>query len=188
VEDRGRGISAGLDLLLEVAAGAAGAAPSAFVESIVGSLVTEIDSKDDVCMLALRRSPSGARFVHVFPASPGEVRRMRHALSVWLEATGLDEHRTHDVVLAVSEAAANSVEHGYQFDSAGAVRVEAWANDGSLHVAVHDRGAWRPPLERSERGRGRAIMEALMRDVGFETENGGTVVRMRLPLAGPLVP
>ncbi len=113
---------------------------------------------------------------------------MRRALSVWLEEAGLDEHTTHDVVLAVSEAAANSVEHGYHFDAAGSVRVEAWANDGSLHVAVHDRGAWRAPLERSERGHGRAIMQALMRDVGFETENGGTVVRMRLPLPGPLVP
>ena len=112
---------------------------------------------------------------------------MRRPLSVWLEAVGLDEHKTHDVVLAVSEAAANSVEHGYHFDSVGNVRVEAWASDGSLHVAVHDTGAWRAPRERSERGRGRAIMEALMRDVGFETENGGTVVRMRLPLPGPLV-
>ena len=53
---------------------------------------------------------------------------------------------------------------------------------------MHDTGAWRAPLERSERGRGREIMEALMRDVGFETENGGTVVRMRLPLAEPGTP
>jgi hypothetical protein len=28
-------------------------------------------------------------------------------------------------------------------------------------------------------------MEALMTDVSFETESGGTVVRMRLPLVGP---
>lgn len=188
VEDRARGISAGLDLLLEIAAEVGGAAPSAFVESIVGRLVVAIDSQDDVCVLALRRSLAVARFVHVFPASPGEVRMMRHALSAWLEAAGLDEHTTHDVVLAVSEAAANSVEHGYDFDTVGNVRVEAWANNGSLHVAVHDTGAWRAPPERSERGRGRAIMEALMQDVCFETENGETVVRMRLPLTRPLVP
>jgi hypothetical protein len=31
-------------------------------------------------------------------------------------------------------------------------------------------------------------METLMRDVSFETENGGTVVRMRLPIAGPATP
>ncbi|HEX6724291.1 MAG TPA: SpoIIE family protein phosphatase, partial [Gaiella sp.] len=188
VEDRERGISTGLDLLLEVAAEVGDAAPSAFVESIVDRLVAAIDSQDDVCLLALRRSLTAARFVHVFPASPGEVRMMRRALSAWLEAAGLDEHKTHDVVLAVSEAAANSVEHGYDFDAVGNVRVEAWANDGTLHVTVHDTGAWRAPPERSERGRGRAIMEALMRDVGFETENGGTVVRMSLPLPRPLVP
>ena len=113
---------------------------------------------------------------------------MRQALSGWLEVLGLDHEQRHDVVLAVSEAAANSVEHGYHFDAAGNVRLEAWANDGSVYVAVHDAGAWRAPLERPERGRGRAIMEALMRDVSFETENGGTVVRMRLPIAGPATP
>ena len=163
-------------------------APSALVDVVVGRLVAEIDNEDDVCVLAVRRALSPTRFVHEFPASPGEVRKMRHALSVWLEGAGLDEHKTHDVVLAVSEAAANSVEHGYRFDAVGNVRVEAWADDGSLHLEVHDTGAWRAPLERSERGRGRVIMEALMRDVGFETQNGGTVVRMRLPLAGPLAP
>ena len=182
VEDRARGISSGLDLLLEVAVQVGAVAPSSLVDVVVGRLVAEIDNKDDVCVLAVRRSLYPTRFVHVFPASPGEVRKMRHALSVWLEAAGLDEHKTHDVVLAVSEAASNSIEHGYGFDTVGNVRIEAWANDGSLHVAVHDRGAWRAPLERSERGRGRKIMEALMRDVGFDTEDGGTVVRMRLPL------
>ena len=182
VEDRARGISSGLDLLLEVAVQVGAVAPSSLVDVVVGRLVAEIDNKDDVCVLAVRRSLYPTRFVHVFPASPGEVRKMRHALSVWLEAAGLDEHKTHDVVLAVSEAASNSIEHGYGFDTVGNVRIEAWANDGSLHVAVHDRGAWRAPLDRPERGRGRKIMEALMRDVGFDTEDGGTVVRMRLPL------
>jgi serine/threonine-protein kinase RsbW len=182
VEDRGRGISAGLDLLLEVAGQAGAAAPSSLVDVVVGRLVGDIDSQDDICLLAVRRSLSAARFVHAFPASPGEVRKMRHALSTWLEAVGMDEQQTQSVVLAASEAAANSVEHGYLFDDSGTVRVEAWANHGSVHVVVHDTGAWRVPVPRSERGRGRAIMETLMRDVRFETESGGTVVRMRLPL------
>jgi serine/threonine-protein kinase RsbW len=188
VEDRKRGISSGLDLLLEVAVEMGSHAPSSLVGVIVGRLVAEIDNEDDVCVLAVRRALTPSRFVHEFPALPGEVRTMRQALSRWLEAVGLDDQQTHDVVLAVSEAAANSVEHGYHFDPAGSVRLEAWANDGSVHVAVHDAGAWRAPLERSERGRGRAIMEALMRDVSFETENGGTVVRMRLPIGGPAAP
>jgi anti-sigma regulatory factor (Ser/Thr protein kinase) len=106
------------------------------------------------------------------------VRRWNQAL----EEAGLDERQTHDVVLAASEAAANSVEHAYRFDAAGNVRLEAWANEGSVHVAVHDAGVWRAPARRSDRGRGRPIMEALMSDVTFDTENGGTVVRMRLPL------
>jgi serine phosphatase RsbU (regulator of sigma subunit)/integral membrane sensor domain MASE1/anti-sigma regulatory factor (Ser/Thr protein kinase) len=185
VEDRARGISAGLDLLLEVAVQAGDSAPSSLVDTVVGRLVVEVDNEDDVCVLAVRRSLSAARFVHEFPASAGEVRKMRHALARWLEEAGLDERQTHDVVLAASEAAANSVEHAYRFDAAGNVRLEAWANDGSVHVAVHDAGVWRAPARRTDRGRGRPIMEALMSDVTFETENGGTVVRMRLPLAEP---
>jgi serine/threonine-protein kinase RsbW len=182
VEDRARGISAGLDLLLDVAVQAGGSAPSSLVDTVVGRLVVEVDNEDDVCVLAVRRSLSAARFVHEFPASAGEVRKMRHALARWLEEAGLDERQTHDVVLAASEAAANSVEHAYRFDAAGNVRLEAWANEGSVHVAVHDAGVWRAPARRSDRGRGRPIMEALMSDVTFDTENGGTVVRMRLPL------
>jgi serine/threonine-protein kinase RsbW len=185
VEDRARGISAGLDLLLDVAVQAGGSAPSSLVDTIVGRLVVEVDNEDDVCVLAVRRSLSAARFVHEFPASAGEVRKMRHALATWLEEAGLDERQTHDVVLAASEAAANSVEHAYRFDAAGNVRLEAWANEGSVHVAVHDAGVWRAPARRSDRGRGRPIMEALMSDVTFDTENGGTVVRMRLPLTEP---
>jgi serine phosphatase RsbU (regulator of sigma subunit)/integral membrane sensor domain MASE1/anti-sigma regulatory factor (Ser/Thr protein kinase) len=187
VEDRRRGISSGLDLLLEVAAQADGAGPSDLVDRILDRLGEEIDGEDDICVLAVRRSLSTARFVHAFPAVPAEVRKMRHALSEWLEAAGVEAERRDDVVLAASEAAANAVEHGYRFDPAGTVRLEAWANHDSIHVSVHDGGSWRVPRRRSDRGRGRAIMEALMRDVSFESDGGGTVVRMRLPLVRPVL-
>jgi serine/threonine-protein kinase RsbW len=182
VEDRRRGISSGLDLLLEVAAQADGTAPSDLVDGILGRLLEEIDGEDDVCVLAVRRVVSGARFVHTFPAAPAELRGLRHALAEWLEAVGVDPDRRHDIVLAASEAAANAVEHGYRFDSSGTVRLEAWANGDSVHLAVHDAGDWRAPRGRSDRGRGRAIIEALMRDVSVENDGQGTVVRMRLPL------
>ena len=112
---------------------------------------------------------------------------MRHALATWRDAVGVDRAQSHDVLLAVSEAAANAVEHGYRSDPAGTVRLEAWANEDSVHVAVHDAGTWRTPRRGSERGRGRAIMEALMRDVTFESDGHGTVVRMRLTLTRPLI-
>ena len=186
VEDRRRGISSGLDLLLDVAAQSNGATPSDLVEGVVDRLVEEIDSDDDVCVLAVRRVTSAAHFVHVFSAAPAEVRTMRHALTTWLEAVGMEPDQRHDVVLAASEAAANAVEHAYGFDPAGTVKLEAWASEDSVHVTVHDAGGWRTPRGRSDRGRGRAIIEAIMRDVSFETDGRGTVVRMRLPLARPL--
>ena len=93
VEDRVRGISSGLDLLLEVAVQMGADAPSALVDVVVGRLVAEIDNEDDVCVLAVRRALSPTRFVHEFPASPGEVRKMRKALSGWLEGAGLDDEQ-----------------------------------------------------------------------------------------------
>ena len=70
VEDRKRGISSGLDLLLEVAVEMGSHAPSSLVGVIVGRLVAEIDNEDDVCVLAVRRALTPSRFVHEFPALP----------------------------------------------------------------------------------------------------------------------
>ena len=57
-------------------------------------------------------------------------------------------------------------------------------NDGELEVSVTDRGAWREADETPARGRGRTIMETLMREVTVASAPDGTTVRMRLPVAG----
>jgi len=181
VEDRRRGLSSGLDLMLDVAGRAGESAPAELVDSLLDGLVGVIDGEDDVCILAVRRALSPARFAYAFPAAPPEVGKMRHALTGWLETVGLEDAQRHDVVLAASEAAANAVEHGYGFDAAGTVRLEAWANDDGVHLTVHDAGSWRAPAGPSERGHGRLIIESLMRDVSVESDPSGTVVRMRLP-------
>ena len=106
---------------------------------------------------------------------------MRRVLGEWLEAIGVEADQRHDVVLAASEAAANAVEHGYGYDPTGTIRLEAWASADSLHVTIEDGGTWREPRPRPDRGRGRVMMQALMRDVDLENGGGGTTVRMRVP-------
>ena len=177
VERRVDGFSAGLDALVDVAGAEAGSTPSGLVDRILADVLVDESQDDDVCLLALRLA-TGAFFTHTFPAVPTEVARMRRALTGWLEELELDDERRRDVVLATSEAAANAAEHAYAFDGAGLVEVEAWVRDGELHVSVSDEGTWREPHADTDRGRGRTMMQALMRVVTIDQGPGGTVVRM----------
>jgi serine/threonine-protein kinase RsbW len=182
VEHRTEGIARGLDALLAVAESASGSQPSHLVDRILDALLEEQSQDDDVCVLAVRLLARPLRFVHSFPAAPAEVSGMRRALATWLEQLHLDPVLRQDAVLAVSEAAANAAEHAYDFDGQGIVRVEAWVSDGELHLSIHDHGAWNEQHPDRDRGRGRMIMEALMRNVTIEPGDGGTIVRMSLPI------
>jgi anti-sigma regulatory factor (Ser/Thr protein kinase) len=108
---------------------------------------------------------------------------MRAQLRAWARAAGFDQELVDAIVLSVSEAAANSIEHGLRNDEQGTVTVLACLlPDGSLDAAVIDDGLWQEPETRSGavRGYGLRIIDALMDDVGVEPGAPGTVVRMGL--------
>jgi anti-sigma regulatory factor (Ser/Thr protein kinase) len=108
---------------------------------------------------------------------------MRSQLREWARAAGIDETLVDAIVLSVSEAAANSIEHGLRYDEHGTVTVLAsFLPDGALDVAVIDDGAWQRPDPRASaaRGYGMRIIYTLMDDVGVEPGAPGTVVRMGL--------
>jgi serine/threonine-protein kinase RsbW len=51
-----------------------------------------------------------------------------------------------DLVLAVSEAAGNSIEHGYLEGTASdTVELISWTEPGAVCVEVLDHGQWRTP-------------------------------------------
>ena len=184
VERRAGGVSYALDLLVEVAGSARGEEPAALIDRVLASMLdSESSQEDDVCVLALARirASSSDRFVWSFPADPRAVAEMRRELSVWLDGVDVDPERRRDVVLAVSEAAANAAEHAYGFDRERAARVEVWISDGELRAEVRDDGGWREPVVAADRGRGRTIMEGLMRVVAIDGGAQGTVVRMSVP-------
>ncbi|KGM13226.1 sensor histidine kinase [Cellulomonas bogoriensis] len=108
----------------------------------------------------------------------GPVRRLIHRHAV---AAGLDPARGDDLVLAVNELAANSLDHG---DGGGTVHV--WPEDGALVVEVRDGGhltdlmAGRTaPATDQRRGRGLWLVHQLCDLVQVRTGSGGTVVRIR---------
>lgn len=128
-----------------------------------------------------------------FPADAHEVAPVRHQLREWLRGSGFGEEEAGDLVLAVSEAINNSVEHAYPGLAGGTVEVRARVDpDGSARVDVADRGEWRvPPPALTTRGRGLLLMRESVDEVEIDRRASGTTVRLRrarspaLPVAGP---
>ncbi len=101
-----------------------------------------------------------------------------------MRAAAVPDELVADLVLAVNEACANSVEHGYRGRKPGKVRV-AGENDGArMHLRVTDRGSWKPaPADPSPRGRGLLLIRAVSDQLEMECTPSGTTVDMsfRLP-------
>ena len=116
-----------------------------------------------------------------FPADAHEVAPVRHQLREWLQDSGLSEDEASDLVLAVSEAVNNSVEHAYPGPARGTVEVHAAiGGDGEVSVDVTDHGRWRvPPPALTMRGRGLLLMRESVDEVEIRRSASGTTVRLR---------
>lgn len=178
VERRTAGIDAGLERLAEAARRRPPGDPR-LADEVCDALVAGEAQEDDVCVLTLCRMPSATMFSHAFPASPAELAGLREGLRAWLEDNGVQEDVERGVVLAVSEAAANAVEHGYGCDGTGLVTVVAQRLDGRLEISVRDEGAWQEASSDTERGRGLDIIRAIVEELSIRHEEGATVLRMR---------
>ncbi|MGW0178672.1 ATP-binding protein [Nocardia sp. NPDC003345] len=121
-----------------------------------------------------------------FPARPEQLAEVRHAVKEWLAGIPLDERRTYDILLAVGEACANAVEHGHRGDG-GTIRLSGAVDPSGLRITVADHGSWKTPDHRPDtaRGRGMAIIRALIPDVDVVCAPHGTTVDMRIPLTRP---
>lgn len=115
-----------------------------------------------------------------FPADAYEVAPVRHRLREWLRSGGFDEDEAGDLVLAVSEAINNSVEHAYPGPARGTIEVHARiGRDGAVAVDIADHGQWRvPPPALTTRGRGFLLMRESVDDVEIHRSASGTTVRL----------
>ncbi|MDT7705907.1 MAG: hypothetical protein QOG20_1514 [Pseudonocardiales bacterium] len=115
----------------------------------------------------------------------------REWLGQWLGERDWDVEQRDDLVLAVSEAVSNSVEHGYGVDHAtpvgreGVIEVHGVLHtepDGRRHLVltVRDEGGWLPPsAERGNRRHGIPLMHACAAHVTVEGSGRGTTVVLR---------
>src|ERR671936_828726 len=85
---------------------------------------------------------SPARSHWTVPATPPQVRALRHAVTAAAIEEGLERSRAQDLQLAVSEALTNVVAHAYRAPAAepGPMKVALERDDRELRVTVCDEG------------------------------------------------
>ncbi len=135
--------------------------------------------QDDVAVL-LYRQPAPLEFE--FPAEASQLAPARAALKGWLSRAGMDADQILKVLIATGEALANAIEHGHRVTE-GAISMRAIAFADRVHVTIVDAGSWKPPVAAAHRGRGIALMRALMQDVTIQPRATGTTVHMHTKIA-----
>lgn len=124
-----------------------------------------------------------ARVVH--PARADEAHRMRHEVRDWLAGLDLEQDARDRVLIAVSEAVENAVEHAYPGDAEGTVELTLWAETDAVNVRVTDDGAWSEgsvpaaPGSHATRGRGFVLMQRSVDSVAIRHSAAGTTVALR---------
>ncbi len=136
--------------------------------------------QDDVALL-LYRQPGPLEVE--FPPDAGHLAATRAALRGWLTQAGMDADQTLKVLIATGEALANAIEHGHRMPTKGTISLRAVAFADRVQVTVVDAGSWKPPVAAAHRGRGIALMRALMQDVTIQPRATGTTVHMHTRIA-----
>jgi anti-sigma regulatory factor (Ser/Thr protein kinase) len=115
-----------------------------------------------------------------FPAEAHRLAPVRRTLRAWLNQCRLPAQTVQNVLIAAGEACANSVEHGHRDTPGATIRLRAELLTDGLRLTVADSGRWKTPLSGSDsdRGRGIALMRALMDSVTVTPSPDGTTVAM----------
>lgn len=110
---------------------------------------------------------------------PENVAVVRHVLTGFGAALGLDPHTTNDLRLAASEACTNAVVHAYAEGDPGVMELDADLDPPLLRITVRDCGtgiALRPGSPGL--GLGLPLLAALSDKLEVESADGVTEVRM----------
>ena len=178
VERRGRDLHEGISTLAAVLAEDA---PPSARETVARVSQALGETTDDMALLLVGFEGSRARTSIDVPADPSSLPEIRQRLRAWLAALELDRATVEEVVLAVSEACNNAIEHARP-SSDGAINVQLDAGTEHLTVRVQDHGRWRESNEPGDRGRGLPLMRRLMDSVEIERGLDGTRVTLRRSL------
>ncbi len=181
VERRGSSLDQGLERLVSEVSGRP-AEPESLCDRIIGALIGDQPPPDDVALLAARLvTVTDERLELELPCRPSSLVQLRRRLRHWLSGVRASPGELQDILVAVSEAATNAIEHAYGPIEAS-YRVEGRLSGDRVTVTVTDTGSWR---ERRgvERGRGTHLMRELMDGFEVHPSGAGTVVELERRLS-----
>jgi anti-sigma regulatory factor (Ser/Thr protein kinase) len=125
--------------------------------------------------------PAPGAMSYTYSADLSAVRAIVHRCAL---QAGLPESRAIDLVLAVSEVAANTVRHA---KSAGSLKI--WYDNEEIVCQIHDEGTIADPLAGRRRpsleamgGHGLWIVHEVCDEVEMQSDETGTTVRLHMEL------
>nr|WP_238420941.1 SpoIIE family protein phosphatase [Streptomyces taklimakanensis] len=184
VERRRRPLSAGIDQASEAVQEGRNTAVDDLATQVMTRLAP-VDGYDDDVALLLYRHPAPLEMA--FPAESSQLAPVRRTLRGWLDQCDLPPHTVQNILVAAGEACANAIEHGHghRHTPGDTVRLRAEALVDNLRLTVADSGRWKPPRPEANphRGRGVALMRAMMQQVTIDSGPTGTTVEMQTRIA-----
>ncbi len=174
IEDRDQGIDAALEQLCRDVV-----TPGEHVADLVDAVVERVAGRprrDDVAVLALEATELN-RFALRLPADPTRLSVLRKRLEDFLVAHTVGETDLFDLTVAVSEAAANAIEHPVD-PTETTIDVEVTIEDRTVVATVRDSGRWRESSGAGFRGRGLTLIRALG-ELSVRRTPEGTEVTLR---------
>jgi len=129
-------------------------------------------SHDTTCIPELRIT---------LPAHPDSLALLRHVVRGFRDAYAIPAATMDDIVLAVSEAAANAAVHAY--DRRGAMTLVARMEDDRLHILLRDHGRGIDPSAVTPMlGHGLSLMTHVAETIDVTGSSAGTDVVMTFGL------
>lgn len=111
-----------------------------------------------------------------------DLARVREFVRIQASKAGLSSYRTGDLVIAVSELAANTLRH-----TQGGGSLHIWLELGEVICEVHDDGHITDPLVGRVRpaaaaghGHGIWVVRQLCDDVDIRSDSDGTTIQLRM--------
>jgi PAS domain S-box-containing protein len=182
VERRDVTLDDGIAQLSETMAQGVNLTVDAVADAALSEMAPPNGYDDDIAIVVYRRPYPRLEIDDI--ATAEQLRHIRHELAAWMQDARVPDDRIADIVLAVNEACANSIEHGYRGSPAGRVRVDG-ENDGArVHLTITDNGSWKPKtVDPGVRGRGLLLIRAVSDWLEMECTASGTTVDMSFNLS-----
>lgn len=185
VERRKASIDDGIARVTEVVVEGMNSPVGAIADAVLTTLAPPGGYDDDVAILVYRRPYPPLVIEH--DALAYELADIRHRITAWMQTVAVPEDLAADIVLAVNEACANSIEHGYRgHEKPGKVRIEAQCDGAEVQIRIIDSGSWKAVPANGNRGQGLVLIRAVSDWLELNCTQEGTTVDMSFRFFRPL--